>query len=117
MRDPTRRRRLQDIVDSDAETECAPATPKAKHAKLYFPKKGEKRTRGVKFQDWVEYDGGDVRNQEFPERYRCDDHGKTGVTTEYAKEDQYHESIIAAIRAAKAGELWENHAAIHTLRS
>ena len=27
----------EDIVDSDAETECAPATPKAK---LYFPKKG-----------------------------------------------------------------------------
>ena len=31
-----------------------------------------------------------------------------GVSTECAKEDQYQESIMAAIRAAKASESWEN---------
>lgn len=70
-----------------------------------FRRKGE----SVPFREWVEYDDGDISNQEFPERYYSDDHGKTGVSTEEAKEDQYQESIIGAIRAAKAGELWENH--------
>ena len=42
-------------MDSDAETECAPATP---NAKLYFPKKGAKRTKNL-FRDWIS-------NQEFP---------------------------------------------------
>ena len=61
------------------------------------------------FRGWVGHDDGDVSNQEFPERYRSDDHGREGVSTEHAKEDKYPESRIAAIRAAKAGELWENH--------
>lgn len=56
----------EDTVDSDAETECAPVTPKAK---IYFPKKGRKSSRCVTFQEWVEYDDGDVSNQEFPERH------------------------------------------------
>ena len=31
------------------------------------------------------------------------------MSAEYAKEDQYQESVLAVSRAAKAGELWENH--------
>ena len=76
-------------MDSDAVAECAPVTP---NVKLYFPKKEGKRTRGVTFQDWVEYDDGDISNQEFAERYYSDDHGKTGVNTEEAKEDQYQKT-------------------------
>ena len=91
----------KDIVDSDAETERAPATP---NAKLYFLKKRGKRTKSVAFQDWVEHDDGDVSNHEFPERHRSDDRGKKGVSTEHAKEDQCRESIIDATRAAKVGE-------------
>ena len=94
-------------MDSDAEAECAPATP---NAKLYFPKKETKRVKSVVFQDWVEHDDGDASDQEFTERCRRDDHGKKGVRTEHAKEDQHQERIIAAFRAAKAGELWENRA-------
>ena len=54
----------EEIADSDAEADCAPATSRAK---LYYPKKGGKKTKSVVFRDWVEYDDGDVSNQEFPE--------------------------------------------------
>ena len=51
----------EEIANSnDAETECAPATPRAK---LYHPKKGGMKTKSVVFRDWVEYDDGDVTNQ------------------------------------------------------
>ena len=82
--------------------------PQPRKPSCTTPRKG-KKTKSVVFRDWVEHDDGDVSNQEFPERYRSDDHGKKGVSVEYAKEDQYQESITAASRAAKAGELWENH--------
>ena len=40
----------EELVDSDAETTCAPATPRAK---LYYPKKEEDKERGFPGLGWV----------------------------------------------------------------
>ena len=69
----------EEIVDSDAEINRAPATPRAK---LYNPKNGGTKAKSVVVRVWVEYDVGDVSNQEFPERHCREDHGKKGVSTE-----------------------------------
>ena len=75
----------EEIVDSDAETECSPATPETK----IWTKKGSTRRRSVTFLGWVEFDDGDIGNQFFPERDYSDYQDVTGVSTEKAKEIQY----------------------------